>query len=639
MFDKHKTPLLFLAGIYFILLSILVLFHPPQLFSVTDLPSINQAEFIIDSATTASEIRKTDWQKQALPDDWYLSQKKSSIVWYRANLTFDKNILEPGYQELWAIYVPSISHNASVYINNILIGKSDITFEQKNKTSHPTHPVSRHHNEPQFFIFPASIIKHKKNTVLIRVEASFYEQGLLDSFFIAPAHQLVDYYKKKYFYRVTLVEWGNVGLIALLLIIFPIWLLRPGDKKFAILSLILVFWVSHNLNLVVNNIPTSTFFWEAMTMATLGWTVVGLIIFNCYYLNARSPVVEKLLLLYAFSGLGLFLLPDIQDILHIGYQFWDGCLILIGSYGIYQIVTAFWQRNEKNAYPVLLAGITIIVFGLHDILLVNHLIDRRDGLIIQFTLFPALVVYSIILLNEFVQSMNRADELTHTLELRIEQKQKAIEKQYNELIELEKSTVLAEERERLMRDIHDGIGGHLVSILSMLDSKEMDTTALLYKTRRKVQNSLTDLRFVIDSLDPLLSDITTLLGMMRIRVTDQLEASGIQLVWNVSELPEFKQSSPRRSLHIMRIIQEVITNCIKHAQATQITVSTGTHDDKTVFIEIQDNGRGWKVDENLTNKKQHGMSNIRYRCSQIKAQLDIQSDKTGSRFRLLLNLS
>ncbi len=640
---QTKIGLLLLAAIYFLVLKYFVLINPPDLFQVEAVHAVKQAEFIYDNATEPSLINQADWQKQDLPDDWYHTQKKRNVVWYRATFSPESNQREKhhDYQEqLWAIYLPVVSHNASVYINNTLVGFSG-DRSRNDLNNQPA--TARHHNEPQYFTFPSSIITPKDNLIMVRVEASFYEQGLFDAFYIAPASKLTEFYNKKYFYRVTLVEWGNVGLIILLLIIFPVWLIRRRDRKFGILSLVLVFWISHNLNLVVHDIPTSAFFWEAMTMATLGWTVVSLIIFNCYYLNARSPVIEKLLLLYAFSGFGLFLLPDIKSILHIGYLYWDGCLVLIGIYGIYQISKAFWLRNEKNSYPILLVGITIIVFGLHDILLVNHLIDRRDGLIIQFTLFPAIIVYSNILFNEFVQSMNHADELTRTLENRVREKQKAIENQFNELRKMERNNVLSEERERLMRDMHDGIGGNLVAILSMLktDTTEPDDKKLLIKIQKKIQQSLTDLRFVIDSLDPLLSDLPTLLGMMRLRILDQLESAGIELLWTVTELPEFKHNSPQRSLHIMRIIQEAINNTIKHAGASHITIATGTIDrnaDK-IYIDIIDDGRGWDTKEATLTREKRGIKNMQYRAEQIDADIEINSTiNAGTRIRLSLTL-
>ena len=110
-----------------------------------------------------------------------------------------------------------------------------------------------------------------------------------------------------------------------------------------------------------------------------------------------------------------------------------------------------------------------------------------------------------------------------------------------------------------MRDMHDGIGGQLISIVTLLTEH---TEPVLVKIREKIQHSIGDLRFVIDSLDPLLHDLSTLLAVMRMRLSEQLANAGIELEWGITDLPAMEALSPSQSLHIMRIVQEAVTNSI-----------------------------------------------------------------------------
>ena len=263
--------------------------------------------------------------------------------------------------------------------------------------------------------------------------------------------------------------------------------------------------------------------------------------------------------------------------------------------------------------------------------MINHFIDRRDGLTMQYSVIPSVILFSWFLMRRFVQSINKAENLAETLEQRVNDKQLELQLQYNKLNLLEKEKVLAEERERLMRDMHDGIGGQLLSVVTLLQEQSGD----VYKSvREKVQLSLIDLRFVIDSLDPLLSDLPTLLGMMRMRLVDQLEAANIELEWAVTELPEIDNMSPRRSLHIMRIVQEAITNSIKHSSSDKMKLVTGVVED-SVFIEVIDYGVGYDVSR-VSEKQGRGVKNMHYRAQELDAVLEFRQLTKGTSVRLIL---
>jgi signal transduction histidine kinase len=278
---------------------------------------------------------------------------------------------------------------------------------------------------------------------------------------------------------------------------------------------------------------------------------------------------------------------------------------------------------------MLMVGIPILVFGLHDILTVNNLRDRRDGLTIQYSVIPVILLFSWFLLKRFLTSIKQAEQLAMTLEARVEQKQQQVHEQYQQLKTFEQQQVLSEERERIMRDMHDGVGSHLVSVMMMLQQQD---NIMHDPIREKVQLSLTDLRFVIDSLDPVLDDLATLLGMMRARLHEQLESAEIELEWDVNELPELSEISPRRSLHIMRIVQEAVTNVIKHSQAKKMKLSTSINSDE-IYIEVIDFGRG--IDTNMPeNKIGRGVKNMKYRAEQIGASLELVSTEDGTRIRL-----
>jgi len=623
--DKNKKRWLFILALYWVVFNYGVLHAPIDIFSapggIAPVQNVQAYKTDIESPEGLASLKSF---AVTLPDDWYHSEHQVRQIWYRASIE-----LEPDDAHVWAVYLPSVTHNAEVFINDIWVGQG----------GHFIDPVSRHHNEPLLFDFSSALLRESENIIDIRVKASYPTQGLMDQFYIAPRNKLIEAYQWKHFLRFDFIAWVSLGMYLTGLIIFIFWLVRPQDQVYALFSLQLFIWATHNLNLFIADIPTSAHFWEAMTMSTLGWTVVAMIFFNHRYVglqdaNKSAAIIERAAVIFALMGMGIFFLPDIGLILKLGYGVWDSFLIVFGSYAIIFLIREFWQRPRTEVLGMILVGIPILVFGLHDILTVNYFRDRREGLTIQFGIIPAIFLFSWFMIRRFTDSITQAEELAATLELRVAEKQQALALKYEQLKALEQQQLLSEERERIMRDMHDGIGGQLVSVVVMLKNY---SDGVMNQVREKVQLSLVDLRFVIDSLDPVLNDLPTLLGMMRSRLADQLRAANINLEWAVTELPELSELSPRRSLHIMRIVQEATTNAIKYSCSDSMRVSTGIIED-SIFIEITDFGKGLPQD-NPALGTGRGIENMKYRAAQIGGTLEIESNSNGTCVRLELPVS
>lgn len=120
------------------------------------------------------------------------------------------------------------------------------------------------------------------------------------------------------------------------------------------------------------------------------------------------------------------------------------------------------------------------------------------------------------------------------------------------------------ERQRIARDLDDGIVKHLLALIKNSDEAEIVT---------KANDILSSLRETINSLD-LGSTINIQIVITNIIsiITERIELAGLKL--NIETKISAKESalSPRQSINLQRIIQEIISNIIKHAAASQITV-------------------------------------------------------------------
>lgn len=202
-----------------------------------------------------------------------------------------------------------------------------------------------------------------------------------------------------------------------------------------------------------------------------------------------------------------------------------------------------------------------------------------------------------------------------------------LEHKYKHIYFQEKEALLNEERERILGELHDGVGGQLVAMLAMLENRGANTDEL----KDTVRGALDDLRLMIDSLDAIEGDIPLVLGMFRSRIEPRLNAQGIRFDWQVTDLPSVPNFGPHEVLQILRILQETVTNIIKHANADRIIVKTevtkGDSNREVISIEVKDNGKGLGSDQSI---KGYGMDTMNRRARAIGGTVSIHSGNAGT---------
>jgi signal transduction histidine kinase len=149
--------------------------------------------------------------------------------------------------------------------------------------------------------------------------------------------------------------------------------------------------------------------------------------------------------------------------------------------------------------------------------------------------------------------------------------------------------------------------------------------------------ALEELRMTIDSMEQMEGDLPTMLGTLRRRIGPALEAAGIELVWDVHDVPAVfdvndKPLEARSVMHLFRCLQEIFANVIKHAKASRVTVTT-VLTEQGVVLSVMDNGRGM---DRVEREGGHGLDNVRARAAAIGAVADwTKLDTGGTRVRLI----
>jgi len=204
-----------------------------------------------------------------------------------------------------------------------------------------------------------------------------------------------------------------------------------------------------------------------------------------------------------------------------------------------------------------------------------------------------------------------------------------------ERLRSEKQKTLLVERDRLTRELHDGLGGQLVSILSMVERG----LAVPSEVAEALRRAIDDIRIAIDSLDPHSTDLATSLGKLRARLEPLLRRNGIRLSWDVEEVPGLDEFSPEATLHLLRIIQEAVTNTLRHADAKNVEIRIAASSDplrKRLVVTVGDDGCGWVRG---TPSGGRGLRNMRSRAKELGAELRIDGANSGMRVELTIPFS
>jgi signal transduction histidine kinase len=224
--------------------------------------------------------------------------------------------------------------------------------------------------------------------------------------------------------------------------------------------------------------------------------------------------------------------------------------------------------------------------------------------------------------------------LNASLDQRLRDREAELGEQHRKLLATEHERVVFEERQRIMRDMHDGIGTALMSSLAMAEQGRLTQEHAVAVLR----DGLDELKLVIDSMEPVEKDVVALLASLRFRFGQRIEEAGIRIAWEMEELPPLPWLDPSAALQVLRIVQEALTNVLKHSQATEVRISARPANRGTaqtsIVIRITDNGVGFDP-EHARNGR--GLNNLRHRAAALGGELRFQS-KPGRGTSISLHL-
>ncbi len=556
-----------------------------------------------------------DWQPVALPNDVPAPASPFVSVWYRIPLPE-----RPADGGTWAVYLQSPRASVDVFLGGVSL--------------HSTGPVTLplvFRRAPLLVSFDSELlVRLEPQYLYIRLTRTPHTAGS-GPIYLGPAAPLAESYRAamRLTREVPLLIAAVTGAMVLLLLALS--LMNAAETAYAWLAVTLTVWASHTLCDLVSDLPIDHWLWFGLIYLQNAWVLTVVVVFNRLY-GFRARRVEAVmwwtslplatgLLMVAIDGDGPTLFGYATYIWGPWILFW--ALFTLGQH-------AWAIRREANFESVglMLHGWTAFVIGVRDFLfdIAPHAVPGTS-LYLRFYAAFSMLFLTLLLARRFVGYQRRSEAFSDSLQHEVAQVSQELEDNYRRLSRLEHERAVTEERARMTRDMHDGLGAHLVHALTLA---ERDPGAA--PVRQALEAALQDLRLIVDAGAPGEDELVILLASFRHRSAKAIARSGLTVRWQVEPLPA-RHVGPENALHLLRILQEALTNILRHARARVVSVEAREMPEG-ICIRVCDDGVGFDVGA----QGGKGLRHLRQRAAALGAALCIVSQPGRTCVELLLPL-
>ncbi|MBA3591515.1 sensor histidine kinase, partial [Methylibium sp.] len=390
--------------------------------------------------------------------------------------------------------------------------------------------------------------------------------------------------------------------------------------------------------------------------ASQAWFVVLMALYALAAIGRDTLRVRRVLAGWALAVLLLAVTITLLDAPLLRGVLLGGTLLVIG-WLLPVLFAEAWRERSTAALLLSAAALASVVVGARDFVVFRVLHDYGAVTWSRYTILLLLAVLAWLLVDEFARAGAALRGLNRDLQDRVAEKERELQAAFEATREQERTQAVMAERDRILREMHDGLGGRLVAALALTAQVARQSAPPAGGERRSVHQPLNDLKLTLDdclvelrlALDSLETDQRPLvesLGELRFRVEPSLRAAGVRLVWQVGDAASEVELAAGDTLHVLRIVREALTNVIKHAQATVAWLQLETKEDGALVLSVIDNGLKQRsaedsqpvplfVPESIV-RGGRGLANMQRRAAALGAALESGPHPEGWAVTLLL---
>ncbi|HTJ94821.1 MAG TPA: ATP-binding protein [Pararobbsia sp.] len=547
--------------------------------SASDNLALRNAEFVASDSPTPPA---TGWAPVTLPDNWVDSHPGlGGFAWYRVHFHLDAVPDTP-----LALYVPHISLVGSFFLNGSLLN-GDVSYDK------PHGRMGSAMNDKPFYLeLPSGLFHAGDNTLYVRLQGHAQMRSGLSAIQIGPVPVLKARQNPRYFFQVVLPNAVFVIVFgALIFLAAHLWHRRSAHlfQLAAVLSignlgayLTLSFPVSRETEVFVRLLAHLMLLWA--------FVVAG------YRLADRRdkwflPFWHALSIATAIAAVVFYAIGIVGD------PMWELAWphTLVRFIVLYWMFVHAWRIRSLKLGAIALSATFWNLSQVQSAFIVMNWLPWDTMRTSTVGVVPFTLVLLFVFAEQFILDRDEAASAQRD--------------------------AITAERSRILQEMHDGMGAHLIAALHLARREDIERLALV----RSIEDSIQDMRSIIDSLDFTGRDLIPLLANLRSRLEPRLKALGIELKWGVvAPLPEIVHMTPEKALAAMRIVQESVNNAIQHAQARTIRIAA-VADNDAIRIEIADDGRGFDPDRVRAGAR--GLTGMLTRARTLHADVDIVNDR------------
>jgi len=578
----------------------------------------------IDSAevrvTPSAGAAATPFADTALPldcppegDSWRCERRLRVLLRLPAALATDSGTFGP------ALYVPSFVGALRVRLDGMLLADSRLDQWE----------TSSLRSAPLLVPLPRALLRPEGNVLELELLSRIAAGGRLEPFFVGEDDLLRPHHDRTRLGVVTLPRMFEGALLAMALGALALWLLRRHDPLYLLFGLMLLMSSATALPSILLEAPGDL----ALHAANMGRLLGGALALPfAWRLVGREPPIRTtaFLLLPALALATAIMLPGPTSASLIRYLY-APILVVLCAMAVWTVFSCALAERSDAALLFVAAMAMPVLPGVLAILSENGGLDMRMLMTLRAYGPLLATVMGLILIWHYARTLATLEHFNQRLRQAIDE---AVGRERAAAAREQAQTrriALEAERVRLMSDLHDGLAGQLMSILSLSEQAGGSADRRIGDAARR---ALADLRLVVASLEDMGGDLGVMMTTFRERLEPQLRAARMELGWRVGALPDLPGLHPAAVLGIYRILQEAVTNAIRHSDSPRIEVNAGASPlpGCTARIVVEDHGRGGAQDR----LGGHGLGNMRRRAQGLGATLSIE--RTDGTTRVVLDL-
>lgn len=565
-----------------------------------------RAELTVNGESTTAPV--------TLPYGWDFHHKGQSGL-ARFTLEFDG---PSSGSDTWALYFFRLGNAYTVKLNGTLL-------EQNGATRLPTSDAGDYAKVPRLIRIPPSVLQpHNQLEVVIRSESG--RRSGMPAVWVGPTQAVEPLYRQEFALRVGGSAVFTVFSLVVGAFAAVLWLTqtdpRPEqrgvrDNLYLYAAMAEFSWAVFIGDTLIERPPLPWVWWSVVVNLVLGvW--LSSVLLLCHSIAGWEPhpashrirqllfaliLASPAVAYYTVSGPSPQLLTAWQTVF---------ALVFVPSTALF-VVQAVRQGGTMHRV-VALALMVNLPIGIHDFYIMRFADSFSGHVLLRYSATLFGLALGAIAIDRFRRANLRVRDMLDTLAVRVEDKELELSQSYQRMEQIAREQERTQERSRILRDMHDGVGSHISSAIRQLQSGHSNPNEVLLT----LQDSLDQLKLSIDALNLPPGDVTALLANLRYRLEPRFRAMGLTLEWAVVPLKNLARLDASAMRQLQYILFEAFSNVMQHAHASVLRIEATA---PSVRIRICDNGCGF--DATATQRK--GLNSMQERAKAIGAQLHISS--------------